>query len=705
MPRFSPILTNFTAGELSPRLEGRVDLARYANGCRTLENMLVLPHGGATRRGGTRYVADVTAASEPPRLVPFEFSVEQAYILEFGSFSLRFFADQGQVVAAATDAAITNGGFSTDLSGWTAASVTWDASSARFAASGTLTQAVTHTKAGVEHVMRFNVGGTAGTDAVDLRIGTTSGGQDILSDVTFGPGQHCYSFTPTASPMYVQFRHNTGTAALDGVFIINDAPIEISTIYAEADVATLAYAQSADVLYLAHQGHEPRKLLRLGAARWSLAEIAFTGKPTEWTGTNHPGAVAFYEQRLYWAGTPNEPQTLWGSKNGDFENLTTGANDDDAVKYTIATDQVNVIRWLSPGTRLAIGTAGGEFVASGSGVDEAITPGSIRIVRQTTYGSKAVRPLRIGNVVLFVQRQGRKVREFVYAFESDAYVGPDLTLLAEHVTKGGLVETAYQTEPDSILWAVRSDGALLGMTYERDQQVVAWHRHVLGGSFDGGAAVVESIAVIPGQGRDELWLAVKRTVNGATARTVELMTAGLEDGEAQEDAFFVDAGLTYAGGPATVISGLDHLAGETVAILADGAVLPDAKVTGGQVTLPVAASKVHIGLPFTWTLAPMRVDGGNPAGTAQGKRKRIEAVTMRLYRSLGVTVGPDAASLDELSLRTSADPMGDPPGLFTGDVEVAFNDGWGRDGLIVLSGSQPLPATILAVMADVKVSA
>ena len=365
---------------------------------------------------------------------------------------------------------------------------------------------------------------------------------------------------------------------------------------------------------------------------------------------------------------------------------------------------MNVIRWLSPGARLAIGTAGGEFVAAGSGVDEAITPSSIRIVRQTTYGSKAVRPVRIGNVVLFVQRQGRKVREFVYAFESDAYVGPDLTLLAEHATLGGIDETAYQTEPDSILWAVRSDGALLGMTYEREQQVVAWHRHVLGGSFAGGAAVVESVAVIPGDGRDELWLAVKRTVNGSTVRHIEFMTAGLEDDTAQADAFFVDAGLTYSGAPATTISGLDHLEGETVSILADGAVLPDTTVSGGQVTLPVAAAKAQIGLPNTWVLTPMRLDGGNPAGTAQGKRKRIEAVTMRLYRSLGVGVGPDTANLDALSLRTSADPMGDPPDLFTGDVEVAFNDGWGRDGLIVLSGSQPLPVTVLAIMADVKVS-
>ena len=584
MPRpASPILTNFTAGELTPRLDGRVDLDKYFNGCRSLQNMVTLPHGGARRRGGSRFIAAVKDHDRKVRLVPMQFSVTQAYVLEFGHLSLRVYTDQGLVL---------------------------------------------------------------------------SGG----------------------------------------------AVYEIATPYTETDLPGLAYAQSADTLYLAHPGHAPRKLTRTAHDAWTLTTIAFTGTPAHWSSGDYPGAVAFYEQRLWWAGSPSQPQRLWASKSGDYETLTTGSADDDGLNYVIASDQVNAIRWLSPGKVLAIGTAGGEFVASGSGSEEAITPSSVRIVRQTTYGSAPVRPVRIGNVVLYVQRQGRRLRELAYRFEDDGYFSPDLTLLAEHITRGGLVELAYQQNPDSTLWAVRGDGVLLGMTYEREQEVVAWHRHVLGGDYQGGAPVVESIAAIPGDDHDELWCVVKRTINGETRRTVELISAGLETEDAQEDAFFVDSGLTYAGEPAGVVSGLDHLEGQTVAILADGAVQPSRSVVGGQVALDASAHTVHVGLPYTWLLSPMRLEVGGPTGTAQGRPKRITGLTVRLYRSLGIRVGPDADRLDEVVFRNVGEPMGRPPPLFTGDAEIGFNDGWGADGILVLSGDQPLPVTVTALMPQVRIS-
>ena len=218
--------------------------------------------------------------------------------------------------------------------------------------------------------------------------------------------------------------------------------------------------------------------------KWRLGSFSET--------TGFPTAVAFYEQRLFFAGTTDQPQTLFGSKSGDYENHTPGTLDADPVIYTLATDQVNAIRWLSPGKVMAIGTVGGEFVISGSTTNDALTPTNVRVVREGTRGSASHTPIRIDNVVVFIQRQQRKLREFVYAFDSDSYQSPDLTILSNQVAKGGITEIAYQQEPSTVVWGLKADGQLVGMTYLRDQQVVAWHRHKLGGTSGSCTVTVSS---------------------------------------------------------------------------------------------------------------------------------------------------------------------------------------------------------------------
>ena len=586
MPRANPILTNFTGGELSPRLDGRVDIAKYFNGCRRLENMIVLPHGGAARRGGTRFVANAHNASVRSRLIPFRFSTEQAYVLEFADRVIRVFKDGGIIEAS--------------------------------------------------------------------------------------PG----------------------------------VPLEIASPYTAAEIAALNFAQSADVLYLAHETHAPRTLSRTSDTSWTLAAITFTSPPADWGANDYPGVVGFFEQRLVWARSPSKPQTLWFSKTGDYANhgVSTPVVDDDALTYTIASGEVNRIAWISPGKDLVIGTVGAEFIAGGAGNNEAISPNSVRIVPETTYGSRLIAAARVSAVTLFVQEAGRKLREMVYSFDIDGHLAPDLTLLAEHVTVGGLTEIAYQQEPDSILWAVRADGTLLGCTYQRDQEVVAWHRHILGGSFGTGQAVVESIAVIPGDGRDALWLAVKRTIGGATVRHIERMEPGLDLGDDQADAFFVDSGLSYDGAPATVFAGLDHLEGETVEILADGGRRAPTTVGGGQIAISPAGAKVHIGLGTRWAVSPMRLEAGAAGGTAQGRAKRISEVVVRLYRTLGVQIGAPGETADEIHFRSTTDFMDKPPPLFTGDREISFPAGWDRDGIIEIAGEGPFPATVIAIMPTVRTS-
>ena len=275
---------------------------------------------------------------------------------------------------------------------------------------------------------------------------------------------------------------------------------------------------------------KPADDLAAEAAGDTVTIVGTLGATTDWalghwsTTTGFPGAVSFYEERLVFAGSTDFPQTLWFSTSGDYENFT-GAEVDGSVKdssaltYTIASNQVNAIRYLSATRSLLVGTVGGEFAVRASGTDQPLTPTNAQIKRQCSYGSADVRPETVANVTLFLHRNGRKVQELLFDFDSDSYKAPDLTILSEHVTESGIVEMCYQKEPDSILWCVRDDGVLAAMTYRRDEDVVAWHRHKIAGKFTKSAVDytyghVESIATIPGTAsEDELWVIVARTVD------------------------------------------------------------------------------------------------------------------------------------------------------------------------------------------------
>lgn len=285
-----------------------------------------------------------------------------------------------------------------------------------------------------------------------------------------------------------------------------------------------------------------------------------------WSGTTgYPQVATFYEQRLYTGGTTNFPQTFWASQTADFQNMKPDNDADtieanDALEFTLAADDVNAIRWMSAGQDdLAIGTTGGEWVPKSSGA--AITPLDITCRRRTTEGSAKIKPVRVGNNVIFVQRAKRKLYEFGQAFETNGYKSVDLTQLASHIGRAngvndtdGFIEIAYAKEPESLVCGVRGDGQLCTMTYKREENVVGWARQIIGGSFQGGNAVVESVAVIPGANgsgqhydstqRDEIWLMIKRTINGATARYVEFIERDYEKGLPQEDAYYSDSIIT-----------------------------------------------------------------------------------------------------------------------------------------------------------------
>jgi hypothetical protein len=422
----------------------------------------------------------------------------------------------------------------------------------------------------------------------------------------------------------------------------------------------------------------------------------------------YPSHVTFFRNRLVFARAID--RALWFSVAGDYEvfrdrdrggNVTASSS----ITMSVESDQSNKIQFLVPAQALIIGTAGGEYACSEQTDSEPFGPGNTKIVESSQFGSRGAKPVRVGESILFVQRSGRKLREVSYDALQFDYKSLDMSVLAPHMIPKGrsIVQLTYQKEPHSIVWIARDDGLLVGFTFNREQYTDppfgGWHRHMLGGH-----GVVESIVSVPSPNndRDDLWLIVRRTINGATTRYIEYMQPEYESGDAQEDSFYVDSGLTYIGAATDTLSGFDHLEGETLDVLADGAAHPQVVVSSGTIELQRLSSVVHAGLPCPAKLATMRINAGSADGTAQGKTKRITDVSVRLLETLGGEMGPSDGELDELLFRSAADPMDNAPPLFTGDKTIQWPGGYETDGYIWYVNNQPMPVTIVALMPKVN---
>lgn len=658
MARSSLALSTFTSGEISPRLEGRIDIEKYRSGLSDLTNMIVQPHGGLTRRPGTEYLGAVKDSSVKTRLIPFQFKTSDTYILEFGHQYMRVFRNGLQVLlgSAKTITAATK-------------------------ANPAVITSNSHGYSNGDEIYLTSVGGMTELNGRNYIVANASTNTYSLKDL-FGNNINSTNYTTY-----------TSGGSTDEIY-------EIATPYASADVFNLRFAQSADVMYFAHPSYAIRTLSRTNHNAWTFAtpSINENSTPVLTTSNNYPSVVTFFEQRLVFAATNNNPQTIWFSKNADYLNFTTGTSADNALIYTIASNQVNSIRYLSPTRVLTIGTSGGEYVLTTTN-DGPITPTTTQIRKYSNYGSANIEPVQVADVTLFLQRGNRKVREFKYVGEVNTagYQAPDITVLAEHITKGGVEGFAYQQEPENIVWCIRADGTLLGLTYRREEAVVAWHKHVIGGKFGAGQAVVESISALPtDSGNDELYMVVKRTINGQTMRYVEVMK-DFDFGSTTTSAFFVDSGLAYAGSAVSGFSSLYHLEGDDVSILANGASHPDKTVSNGAISLDFSATSAAIGYGYTSSMQTLRIESGSQDGISQGKPKRIHGITMRLFETVGVEIGNDAGEIDRVFFRDSSMAMDEAVPLFTGDKDIEFQGGFDDDDRIYLQQTQPLPLTILAL--------
>ncbi len=816
-PRATSAITNLTAGEFSPKLAGRYDIAKHANAAKKIENFLILNAGGGTRRPGTKFAGEVKDSSKATLIMEFVFSTDQTYIIEMGDIYMRFYSNEARVVEAD----------------------------------------VTMTGATALNPVEITAAGHGYTDGDWVTISGVVGMTE-LNGKMFVVANSGATFT--LKDVDGTDIDGTGFSAYVSGGIVNKV-FEIVSPYLEAELFDLQFAQSADILYITHVNHAPRQLERLTASSFQLNLFAFVGGPflednvsavtltpsadagaaitvtasvatfnanhvgsiwkiksgrvkitvfgsttsvtadvminedgtagglatgpaatTDWAegawsaDEGYPGSVSFHEQRLLFGRTTNSPQTFWGSQVVEFTNFFPGVDASDSYTYKIATEQVNAIRWLSSGPKaLQIGTFGGTFSASSGNLNEPITPTNIVVQRDTTYGAAAILPRRIGSFVYYIQRSLTTLRELGFNFDIDSQQALDMTLLSDHILSNGVVDMAYQQSPNNILWVVRSDGELAALTRQIPQEVIGWSRSIMGGAFQGGIAKVESVAVIPGlTGNDQVWVIVKRTINSITRRYVEFLED--QDFDELDDAFFVDSGLSLdnaktitvatqtspvvvtsalhgfsngdqikivdvvgmtelnglfykvkevaantfkltntadvdidgtaftayiTGGEAremvTAISGLDHLEGESVQVLVDGAVHPNETVASGAITLDLRAAKVHVGLGYVSDVQGLKLSEGSAVGTGQARDRRIYIATFRFYKTLGAKFGRED-NLETMIFRKTSDPLDRPPPMFTGDKRVQFPMGWDRAGEYFLRQDQPLPMTILSVL-------
>lgn len=791
MAKVSPILTAFNAGELSRTIDGRVDLQKYAHGCRRMENFIPLIQGPAQRRGGTRFVSEAADSSERSWMIKFEFSTADAYIIEFSNAGvIRFYKNRSQLKITGLD------------------------------------------------------------NVQDWDSGNTYSPGDIVGHFGVLPFYYCHTTNTNKSPPDPDYWHE-----MPGVVYEIPSPYTGSSLTAADGTCNLRVVQSGDVMYIATAdgSHPPRKLIRYHDWVWVLEEyspsqgpfdamntgaitlkasgatgaitltasanlfsavtdigrlvrieseslsvrpwevnksynsgelveyagliykalntktsgtsppihthgtaydgqdgvqweyqhpgygiVRITGFTSQtvvsaevvtdpvnglamlpadvvsdtttrwqmgsWYPGNYPVAVTFWANRLWWATA----LAVFGSVPDDFENFSGDffgeVSPDASIWRYVLSQDVNRINWISGADKLLIGTNGGEFVGGPLTESEPIGPGNFAVKRQSNVRSRGIQPVLVGTSACYVQRAGKKLISTTYAIQNDAYVAQDLAVLADRVTRSGIVSIAYQGEPHSIIWCALASGGLRGFTYEAQQDVMGWHRHDVGGA-------VECVATIPTPDgtADDLWMIVRREINGNTVRYVEYMERAWEGadedgtpGDAPEDAFYVDCGITYDGTATATITGLDHLEGEEVAILADGATHPNRTVVGGQISLQRAASVVQVGLPMVSRLVSMRLEVPTPDGTSQGKTKRIHIATVRFLDTLGGKVGLYGRALEDISLRYPETPMDTPPDITSGDHVLSFPGDYESDGLIEIRQDQPLPMTVVAIMPEMR---
>lgn len=478
------------------------------------------------------------------------------------------------------------------------------------------------------------------------------------------------------------------------------SPYEITTTYTDSEVDELRFTQESDTFYIVHKDHAPAKLTRSAHDNWTLANISFSFTSGHaWTANDYPTLTWFFEQRHFFATTPTKLNGVWGSRSADYTNMELGTGlDNEGIEIEVKA--ATKFLWASPGQEILLGGSNAEFKISSNALNEAVTPSNIRAVPHTSYGSSSAFPVRIDEGVVFISKGGQKIRRFIAESRAEVSTGmyraTNIMALNRHVAKSSVLNLTWYTSPDPIIWGVREDGILIGLTYEPEYNIYGWHRHEIGGTD----TKVKSITVeraVEGTNRDKLWLVVERTIDGSTVQYIEYIDEGLLAEDDVEDSFFVDSGITATGSGLTLVANLDHLEGEEVSMLGDGARQSNKIVSGGEIILDSPVDKIHVGLPYSGIVETLPIEGGNPIGTSQTLIKRIKSTSLRLDRSIGFKIGNVHGDLDEYYFGPPI--MDEATLLFTGDTEhIPFSGGYDKQSRLRIESNDPLPFNLLALI-------
>ena len=634
MPKMTPLITSWSAGELSPRLHQRSDIGPYKNGAAKMENFLPTNHGPFARRGGTNFTASLAGSSG--RIFPFTVNQAIGFIVTVTAEGDLFVNDQSGNVIDVADNLITNGQFVNQGDDWTVvapggAIVSFGTGLAALLPTVTQPAAIRQdfvtTNATANHLLSLTMG--SGDGRVILRIGTAPGLGDILTQDLDGIRSHDIGFVPGVGNENMSIEIECSAGFPDSfvskvqVFDLTTAPteIEFATPYDENDVFDMQWDMPSGeyAMYLTTPKKPVHKLTYLLSTQsWAFAPVTFTNPPAEWTATNNPRTICFFQGRMWLGGTPDQQEKFWASKSGSFEDFTQGDGtaEDDGFEFEL--DDRGQIEWMAGAKNLVIGTENRELIITSEG--GIVKAGDIQAEIQSAYGSRNVQAEQIGNQILYISPDGRKVRETSYEWQADLYTSRDLSFFSEHLTsgRGRLDEIEWMQNPENLIWCVSADGSLLAATYERTYDIIGWSHHITDGQ-------VLSIAVLESFGASQLWMLVRRNVTGFET---DLYL------EVYDQSDYADSHTTLNFAVPQAAIQVPHLAEKEVTIVADGAVHPLITLdAGGNGTLNYDATKVLVGLPYKSTFESLPLIAQSQSGSNKPSQKRWNKLYVSLLTS------------------------------------------------------------------------
>lgn len=668
---------SFAGGEISPEMFGRIDLTQFQTGLATAKNFIILPHGPARARKGSQYVNATKINDRKVALIEFSFNDQQTYAIEFGHLYCRFHTQR---------ATLASGGIPVEVVTPYTEDEVLDIHYVQSADILTLV----HPKHPPQELKRT---GPTSFTLTPINFVPSIPAPTGVAVAPTGSGSTSYSYVVTAISASDELEESGASAVVTTTNILTTAGNKNTISWTAAPNVSRHYVYKLRNGLYGYIGETDGNSFADDNITPDMTRTPpITKNPFSAAG-DYPGAVTYFEQRRCFAGTDNKPQNFWATRSGTESNMNFSipTRDDDSIVLRLSARKVSRIEHMIPLSDLLLLTTDGDFRIYTQNSD-VFSPNTVASRAQAYHGANNVQPITSGESAVYVRNQSSRVHEVAYDNVAYSFKANDISIMAPHLfDEYAIVDMALTRSPFPIIWCVRDDGVLVGVTYMPSQKVWAWHQH----HFDLG--FVESIAGIAEGSKDVLYLSIKRTIDGQTKRYIECLD--LQQERVLVDSFHVDCGLFYDGTPIINVTGLDHLEGQTVNILADGETHPQRVVVDGGLSLDYEASKIAIGLPLTARLKTLPISAELEA-YAQGQTKNVNRVYLRTFESGHVKVGPSEDKLSTYQDTTDVN-YGSLAALRSGILNIETLPEWDPDGQIIVENSDPTPTTILSMVIEV----